>query len=1081
MRRCLCPGRLLRIGRGPIAPRLPVLSHPSVSRVQTCFASTTTRRSITEDEFQLLFSYNTLPSIPLESLRKFNPDSWIPILEKCSLAREKKTNNNKKGGPAHPGEEVGSLLEHEHELRRTHALMGYLWLARTHSNLNILGYLGFELKHWSTVHSYLSQLIDTYETLVPYMASRNALQGFDWNAEGLSLDQLTGKHGRQQKGLIKPHPQSDMLSLDRLTDRPAARELAERFLAEVLLNLGSLVLKAADAPQNEADLAMSCVFRILARLHHLDLISNRVYQYPKNDPSQISFRPPGLNLLSSHIMSVLSDAAWLEHEAALATAATEAGEDPPFLPFKVGVRELGPEIWFELILWCCVEHGFTKQGAGLVKEMSQRIDDKAWKVESWAPLVQALDVVQQTNISTEISWRRPNDNFLPQTFKGPNKPPFNGLGNRTISTEVVASLRSGLINKAYVGVGFHGSTPSDIINYSTPLNLLLESSGDREDLRPTSKSTNWHIFRILESGCLQTYEDPTLFERVLRSTQNVVPPWGGYGALTEHDLSDMTRAQLYDETAAIAGLVEHNVKAYAYKRQAGRSFYQFAWLQNIVDASKAYHIQAFFEQLSRSKSTDVPFFNSQHLGVQEREFSSLPQVSIVTLAELLDLASVNRAYDFGNWLLFNDDLDGPSIPASAYGDQVLAPSVLRFAAATQNTELSEKVISSLSMPLSVNMLKALVSSHIDMGNWDRAIVTLEYLRDFRLKSWGFSNLTALAAKIIRLDASIKHKESSGGLVDERLTKSLERANDLFLRFYRMQFNTPASKNRRVTAFQRNVLMRLLLVFRSLPGPISNLTKQIDLKVPPLSSHLKLQYIPTVSFHNLLAAVVDVYGSTFGLNMWFKWCIHRPPPSRVRQREGGITRLHSRKELSWARGDPTFNPKWLEHQQRKAVIPDFNTIRIIAQAAMREFALLRNPKLQSHPSFSSSPPPRPQQLPFFARTRPYKALISRFEFQGQPVAGGKPPSSPAEASLDFVVCMFIRAGMPQDQIDLEVPGHIARMCHRGIFHNPEKRTRDRIWEIRRDPFMKSGPFWRMVHQKPKGGRGARASSESRDLK
>ncbi|KAJ5439943.1 uncharacterized protein N7458_010941 [Penicillium daleae] len=1077
MRRCLSAGRLLRIGRVPIVPRLPARSLPSVSRLQTRFASTIDRRTLTDDEYQLLFSYNGPPSIPLDSSQRTNPESWLPILAKCAPPRN--TQTQKKTKPTQPGEQVGSLLEHENELLRAHTLMGYLWLARTYSNLNLLGHLGFDLNQWSTVHAYLTQLIDAYETLVPYMASQNAFQGFDWNVDGLSLDELTDRDVRRPSQSMKPLPPSDIVPLDLLTERPAPRDLGDRFLGEVLLNLGYIVLRAADAPKEEANLAMSHVFRVLARLHHLDLISDRVYLYPRNDPSQVSFRPPGLNLLSSHIMSVLSDAAWLEHEAALATAATEAGEEPPFLPFKVGVRELGPEIWFELVLWCCVEHGFAKQGAALVKDMSQRTGDKAWKIESWALLVQDLDVVQQTNISTETTWRRPGDTNPPQTFKRHDKPPFNGLGKRTISTEVVASLRSGLVNKAYNGVGFHGATPSDILQQSASLNALLEPTSALDDLRPTNKSTNWHLIRVLESGCLHPYEDPTLFEQLLRSTQHVVPPWGGYGDASGQDLNSVTRAQLYDESAAIAGLVELNLKAYAYKRQAGRAFYQYAWLQNIVDASKAYHIQAFFEQLSLAKSEILPFFDSQRFDLHEYDTSSVPQVSSVTLAELLDLAAVNRAYDFGNWLLFNDAIDGPAIPASAYGDQVIAPSILRFASASQNIELCEKVISSLSMPLSVNMLKALINSYIDQENWDRAIVTLEYLRDFRLKSWGFSNLTALGAKIIRLDASIKHQQSIGASVDEKMIKNLECANDLFLRFFRMEFNTPASKNRRVTAFQQNVLLRLLSVFRTLPGHIANLAKQVDLKAPP-PSRLKLKYIPAVSFHNLLSAVVDTYGSTFGLNMWFKWCIHRLPPDRVRQREGGLTRLPARKEMSWPQGDPTFSMQWLQHTQKRAVNPNYNTIRIIAQAAMREFEMERHPrKSQSDPSYSSLPIPRNQQLPFFARGRTYRPLISRFEFQGLPVISGKPPETAPEASLDFAVYMFLRHGMPQDQIELEIPGYLARMCNRGVFHNPEKRTRDRIWEIRRDPFMDSGPVWRTMRYKRKGGQVAKTLPESQN--
>ncbi|KAJ5493262.1 hypothetical protein N7539_002008 [Penicillium diatomitis] len=1067
MRRCLRSGQLLQVGRVPSLLHSPVISLLG-HRYKHRFVSTAERRTLTDDEYRFLYSYNGPPSVPLDPSQKSVHENWIPILQKCAIVRPPKPQTH----TIHieSKEKVKPLVEYEKELRRSHALMGYLWLARTNFELDLLGYLGFELQQWSAVHGYLGQLVDAFETLTPYMASKNAFEGFDWNVSELSLDELTTRDFQRPSQSMRPLSPTDIVPLDLLTERPIARDLGDRFLGEVLLNLGLIVLRAADSSRQDSNLAMSLTFRILARLHHLGLISDRVYQYPRNDPSQVSFRPPGLNLLSSHIMSVLSDAAWLEHEAALAMAAKEAGEEPPFIPFKVGVRELGPEVWFELILWCCVEHGFSKQGALLLREMKQRTGDQAWKIESWSPLIRDLDAVQETNISVESLWRRPGDPYPPKLPKRTAKPPFHGLGKRTISAEVVANLRSGLVNKAYNGVGFHGATPSDILQASAPLNELLEPTTAPDDLLPTNKAMNWHLIRVLESGCLQPHEDPTLFERLLRSTQHVVPPWAGYGGASDQKLGEMTRAQLYDETAAIAGLVEHNIKAYAYKRQASRAFYQYAWLQNIVDASKAYHIRAFFEHLSLSTSEKLPFFDSRRFDAHERDTSSLPQVSNVTLAELLDLAAANRAYDFGNWLLFNDGIDGPAIPSSVYGDQVIAPSILRFASASQNTTLCEKVISSLSMPLSVNMLKALVNSYIDMENWDRAIVTLEYLRDYRLKSWGFSNLTALAAKIIRLDAFISHKKTKGASADEALVRSLERANDLFLRFYRMEFNTPPSRNRRVTVFQQNVLVRLLSVFRTLPGHISQLAKQADLKVPP-PSHLKLKYIPAVSFHSILAAVVDTHGSTFGLKMWFRWCIHRPPPDRVRQREGGLIRLPARKELTWLQGDPTFSPSWLEHTQKRAVIPNYNTIRIIAHAAMREFEMEQHPeKIESDPIHSSFPVPQHQELPFFARGRVYKPLISRLEFNGLPVSGGKPPETPAEASLDFAVWMFLRKGMSQDQIDQEIPGYIARMRNRGVFHNPDKRLRDRICEIQQDPFMKSGPSWKVSRWKRQPGNG-----------
>ena len=325
--------------------------------------------------------------------------------------------------------------------------------------------------------------------------------------------------------------------------------------------------------------------------------------------------------------------------------------------------------------------------------------------------------MQQTNINIEQSWRRPGQD-KPRVSPRQKAPPFNGLGAKTISAEVISSLRNGLTNKAYVGMGDHGLLVGDLLKLSAPLAKLIDPPTSTVELRPTTMNTNWHTLRILHSGCVQPWSDPVAFEALLRSHNNVVPPWDGTGVDLLDDLESQPRTHFYNETAAFCGLIEYNLTYYARDKQGGRLFSEFAWLQNICDASKARHMQKFFDRLNQAHDEeDLEFFDSKPVTAHPRGLihqSSIPQVSNVTFANLIDVATLTHSFGFARQLLFQDDMDGPAVPIAAYGSQALAPAILRFAIATKDGNLGQKVISSLSVPLSVNTIKCLINYHLSL-------------------------------------------------------------------------------------------------------------------------------------------------------------------------------------------------------------------------------------------------------------------------------------------------------------------------------------------------------------------------------
>lgn len=1055
MRRCLYPGRLLRTGREPFSPLTPVLRDFTSCRCHIRNASSS-NAALTGKVHAFIVSYNSYQKTSQDCLDWFdwyNPDAWMPVLSRCARPPRKPQE------PSRPSGRRGSILRHKHDLDRIHTLMGHLWAAKKRTGVSLLAHLGFHRKQWSTVHALMSEFVDTYELLIPYMTVPDLGSVLDWTNPSMTLDQLTASTSVELKA--KP-VSSHAASLDNMTLQPVVNGLGERILAALLQHLGSVVLTAADHSPEESKLAMSCVFRILARLHKLGLISDRVYQFSPTDPGLLSCRPPTLHLLSGHIMTVLSEAAWQEHESALRAAAIDAGESPPFLPFQPGVRELGHEIWLELILWCCVEHGFAKQGARLVEEMTRRHGDQAWTVESWAPLLKSFDVIQETNISAEQSWRRPGWNDTERAFKSHNKPPFNGLGKRTISAEVVACLRSGLFNQAHNGVGLWGISLKDILKLSAPLTSLLGKGSAQDNLQETNRMTNWYMNRMLASGSLRPDEQPTTFGNLLQSTQDLVPPWEGDGIEDEPKLRSLTRAQIYDQTAAMAGLMEHNVKYHARQRRAGQAMHDFALLQNIFDASKVQHIQTFFqsqrESKSESKSADVLLFDDSRQLTSDIWKTSLPQVSVTTLADVLDLATGSRAYDFGNWLLFSDAITGPPIPTTVYGNQALAPAILRFAAATKDVKLCKKVIATVGTPLSVNLVKAVLNFHIAMEDWDRVELTLNYLRDYRMKGWGFSNITTLAAKIIRLHASSKSMPQAQ---EQDMSKtSLGRAESIFKEFYRKTFNHRPGRQRAFSNHQDTILLTASHLFETLPGPLGGLMEEAKYS-PTKRTRTRLDVVPDSSFNQILAAVIDAHGSVAAWRVFTRWCLTTPSPARRIQSHGGVTRLRKRSERDIMQGDPDFDPEWFRTTQLNPIRPNFTTVRLMAQGAYKEFLETRQNATENGTSESTTPsypPPTPNLFFLHPKDPRYKnPYVLDLPFAGAKTRksiSGDWPSCNAEAILDRCFCMFLGEKLTLDQIECELPGFVDRLYQRGLLPK-EFMTGNYSWRVEQldhDPWM-----------------------------
>ncbi|KAG0155071.1 hypothetical protein PDIDSM_644 [Penicillium digitatum] len=186
MSRCLRPGRILPFGRRPAASRIsffPYRSEAHFSRPTWTQFTQKTRNDLREinfpDEVLFLRQYNLIKHPRLRHDQKRHIEEWMPLLRDCIPPRIAKSPDVVQ--PAGQPRRLRPLRESEHELDRTHALLGCLWDGRIHFEFHLLANLGFAHHEWSNVQALLNSLIDTYELLAPHMPPKHPSPGLDWN------------------------------------------------------------------------------------------------------------------------------------------------------------------------------------------------------------------------------------------------------------------------------------------------------------------------------------------------------------------------------------------------------------------------------------------------------------------------------------------------------------------------------------------------------------------------------------------------------------------------------------------------------------------------------------------------------------------------------------------------------------------------------------------------------------------------------------------------------------------------------------------------------------------------------------
>ncbi|MCJ1305106.1 hypothetical protein MMC08_007920 [Hypocenomyce scalaris] len=777
--------------------------------------------------------------------------------------------------------------------------------------LDLLSYLGVTQGRWKAVLWLTKTLLTHMKNVKTLPHCESILNLQSWRASG-SLDELTATGvwvDQEASPFNRALPSLDSLTSSReyKTATIEARPLHDA-LGHIWQSIGSMVLEAADRSPEECKVIMSYVYQILAHLHHIGAIPNTIYNYrPAKDPSVLQ-RPPTLHLLSSRILTTLSDAVWRAQEKEIISEAASVGAEYSYkgheLPearYKVRVRELGTEVWLELILWSCVQGGWISEAAWIVTEMEKRKGESKWSVINW-------DAIQEPPTSgipkpSRVDWKGVMSRIGGAVggIEGYNAaPPFVEMGPRTISSEVIAALIDGLVNLVRPVSEIHGKTPVLVWENINTCKKILE----RERFGLASNSWNSIILRLVESQAFNSEAEPAMLERIL----DFAPTYQQELEASNSPAAPGSSAQAYvaEQSAASLGLLHRTLDAFACQGDLLGALRTLKRLQSLVDANRIKLIKEFKGQMEdriRNGDEDNPASAGEYKSADVPGFH--PQVPFSTLAVFLDLVTDARLVEVGKWLLYADDIDGRLIPSNYYRIKSLQPALLRFATATADLGLFSRVARDMKSPLPESHLRALLHCQIGLGKWDAVEDFFKYGKFWRNIEWGVTDVMVVARSYLRLERSDE--------LESRVARTS--AYSLLQDLLQGKYNLPHIPSQERNFSRERLLNQISRIFKTVPGGLAKLASMFP--VDTGQAHATIS-IPVDAFNILLEGVVETYGSLAGRKLWHWWC-RKPKTSKTQ----GSDDVNAPRKRVWVAGAGS----------EQVVTPNLKTLRLLLRPAV----------------------------------------------------------------------------------------------------------------------------------------------------
>ncbi|KAF3011090.1 hypothetical protein E8E13_011271 [Curvularia kusanoi] len=658
-----------------------------------------------------------------------------------------------------------------------------------------------------------------------------------------SLHDLTSHPLRLER--IRPRRKLEP-SLDDLTGAPDTINFREvmvmRALGQLWRSLGTMILAAPDQNRSGQDMIMSHVLEIIAHLHHIGFMPDSVYSFRPHHNKNTLQQPPTLHMLSSKILTALSDASWRAQEAALnvtrdgTKASYFLGREIPKSRYKVEITEIAPELWLELILWSCLHGGWSTDGTAILEKLAARQGDNTWGLISWREI---LEAEQQRQPSTSEGWK-----LFPMRGDAAAGAEDRARTRRTISSEVVTAFIDALINDIRVGVGWRGTDPETLIDRLKTLKSFLEAN----NLSLGSIAWDSVITRLLESGGFNPEQRPEL----LLSLFNLAAEFGTeVGSANASPAPDDEVPYFFEPTAAPLSLLHRAMRAFIHVGDTRRTLQSFNMLQQHADNNKQKSVEQFFETLKSIPVRQAEPFTSRTSPIDFPSFET--NLPVPLLGKLLDLATDSEMYELGRWFVHSTDLDGPLIDRGLYTHQNIAAPLVRFSTLAGENDIVLEIVKragyldqkTQQQRMPHELFTAMFRSQVRLRRWD-AIRNMQQ-HALKLSTWAPrpSILTTFAAELLR---------ASGGSAAEMA--------DAKKAFFGMLFTW----ERLILSTVRNELNCTLAILSTVDDTWKSYCSQF-LKFSS-RQHIRL---PTENFNQILCGVLDRYGSLRGQKLVDQWC------------------------------------------------------------------------------------------------------------------------------------------------------------------------------------------------------------------
>jgi hypothetical protein len=730
------------------------------------------------------------------------------------------------------------------------------------ASLDILSHVGLVEGRWPTMIWMAKKLVeDGRRSMEPPWQLEPSANVIWPEAEPRSLKDLTEQPLRTER--VRPSRKLRM-SIEELTSAPDSINLRhvalKRALGHLWRTLGSMILAGAEQSEGE-DMVMPHVLEIIAYLHHVGLMPDSVYTYHPRENEYALQQPPTLHMLSSKILTALSDASWKAHEASVKAAKTGAkssyflGHEIPGSRYKIRVTEVVPALWLELVLWSCLHGGWTSDGIAILEQLASKHEETGWGLISWREIMLA----EQQNAPTEPRrWRlfQTTDDLVPSTEE-------RARMSETISSEIVTAFVDAAINEVRVGVGARGTDPDVLVRQLKTLKGLL----DANNLSLGSTAWDSVMARLLESGAFVPEKRPEVLLHLFELATSF-----GVEVTTAN-----TRATVNDEvpyffepTTLPLNLLHRTMRTFINRGDIRGAMDTLMLLQRYTDENKQKSLQQFFEMLKNEVPQKGEVFASRLPPIDFPAFEI--NIPVPLRAKLLDLATESKMYDLGRWLLFAQDIDGPLIGRDLYNHRSVAASIVRFGTLAGENDLVLDIVKRAGMwnekhqeqRMPAEVLTALLCSQIKLHRWDSVGGVQKYVAETSTFRPPSVILSIFAAELLRLSTA---PEEECLKAQDAFTGLLFAWEDIVMKNVRNELYCILAIMSTVNDSWKAYCSQFLAVsFRQ------------EVK---LSAH---------DFNQVLDGVLESFGITKARNVVEMWCHVAPDTFQASQAPGGLLRM-----------------------------------------------------------------------------------------------------------------------------------------------------------------------------------------------